>query len=1369
MTSEDRLLDYLKKVTIELHDARARLREVERRGLEPVAIVGIGCRYPGGVRSAAQLWELVAGGVDAISEFPADRGWDLEQLYDPDPESPLTTYAREGGFVDDVGDFDPGFFGIGPREALAMDPQQRLLLEASWEAIEDVGIDPATLRGSETGVFAGVLTQEYGADAIASAPPDLQAYLGMGAASSVLSGRVAYLFGLEGPAVTVNTACSSSMVALHLACQALRAGDCTLGLASGVTVMSTPLVFQQFSRLRGLAADGRCKSFGAEADGTGLSEGVGVLALELLSDARRLGHEVLAVVRGSAVNQDGASNGLTAPSGLAQQRVVRHALANAGLSASQVDAVEAHGTGTTLGDPIEAEALLATYGQGRKEGRPLWLGSIKSNIGHAQAAAGIAGVIKMAMAMRHGVLPRTLHAEEPSPEVEWSMGEVALLTEQVAWPRGEEPRRAGVSSFGISGTNVHVILEEAPPVDDGARSDGLVVPAGGVVGGGVVPWILSGRSARALRGQAGRLAELVEGRPELEPGDVGWSLATTRTSFESRGVVVGEDRKDLAEGLAALAAGEPATGVVEGVAGGGGEVVFLFPGQGSQWVGMAVELLDCSPVFAERMRECGQALGAHVDWSLEGVLRGEPGAPELDRVDVVQPALFAVMVSLAGLWQACGVTPDVVVGHSQGEIAAACVAGALSLQDAARVVAARSRALVELAGRGGMVSVALGVDALGGLLECLGDGISIAAVNGPASVVVSGDVQRLAELLQLCEQRGVRARKVAVDYASHSTQVEAVRKDLLGGLSGLVPRAGGVRFCSTVTGGMLDGEQLDKEYWYRNLREPVQFDGVVRDLLAQGLRTFVEVSPHPVLTVGVQETIEDVLGDDGALGTGEVSGFNRTAAGVGSFGAAGAGVIGSLRRGEGGPRRFLISLAEAWVRGARVNWHAVVEESAGGRVRLPTYAFQRERYWLQADGVGSGAGAGVSAWDVDPTVALGGVEDGFARELEGAPEGEREQLVLGAVRGQIAAVLGDVPADAIDPGVALLELGFDSLSALELRNRLSTLTRLSIPTTVVFDYPTPAALAGYLHLLLAGVLGGDGRLGELEAEHSAGARAGDGTVGTISSMFKQSHERGMIGDFMTMIGIASKFRSTFDNPSEAAGLAGMIGLAQGDASPELICIPPIVAISGPHQYVQFAKAFHGMRAVSAISLPGFIAGECLPASLDIAIEALADAVLRRDTEAPFVLVGYSSGGSLAHALACHLEGLGVCPAGVVVMDTYTLEDSAAADILHTVVDAIFEREGVYVSANDIRLTAMGAYVRLLAEWRPTEIATPTLLLRASESMPGLQANQEWQTSWRLSQAAVDVPGNHFTIMEDHAESTALAVRDWLLTTTLSRR
>ncbi|MFB8061740.1 type I polyketide synthase, partial [Kitasatospora purpeofusca] len=679
MSNDDKLRDYLKRVTADLQQTKRRLRDAEARRTEPIAIVGMACRLPGGVASPADLWRLVHDGADAMAPFPRDRGWDVDGLYDPDPDAAGKTYAEEGGFLADPGGFDAALFGISPREALATDPQQRLLLETSWEALERAGIDPTSLKGQPVGVYAGLMYHDY-AHHVLNLPEGLEGYFGIGNSGSVASGRVSYTLGLEGPSVTVDTACSSSLVAVHLAAQALRDGECTLALAGGVAVMATPEVFVDFATQRGLARDSRCKAYADAADGTGLAEGVAVLLLERLSDARRLGHEVLAVVRGSAVNQDGASNGLTAPNGPSQERVIRAALANARLTAADVDAVEGHGTGTALGDPIEAQAVLATYGQGRPAEQPLWLGSLKSNIGHTQAAAGAAGVIKMVEALRHGVLPKSLHIDTPTSKVDWDSGAVALLTERRDWPEVDRPRRAAVSSFGVSGTNAHIILEQAPVGDDAPQpSTEPAVTA--------TPLVLSAASEDALRAQAGAWGRLLAEQPDTALARTARTLVTARAALEQRAVVVAADREDTAAALDAVARGEEAAGVVSGRAEVSGRSVFVFPGQGSQWVGMGRRLLAESVVFAEALGEVGKALEPYVDWSLLDVVNQVPGAASLERVDVVQPVSFAVNVGLARLWASLGVVPDAVVGHSQGEIAAAHVAGILSLEDAAAVVA----------------------------------------------------------------------------------------------------------------------------------------------------------------------------------------------------------------------------------------------------------------------------------------------------------------------------------------------------------------------------------------------------------------------------------------------------------------------------------------------------------------------------------------------------------------------------------------------------------------------------------------------------------------------------------------------------------
>ncbi len=912
---------------------------------DPIAIVGVGCRLPGGVDSRAALWDLLASGTDAISSFPADRGWDLDGLYDAEPGVPGKTYVRQGGFLHQAAEFDAEFFGISPREATAMDPQQRLLLETSWEALEDAGVLPESLRGGDTGVFIGAVAPEYG-PRLHEGADGYEGYLLTGTTASVASGRIAYTLGTRGPALTVDTACSSSLVALHLAVQALRRGECGLALAGGATVMSGPGMFVEFSRQRGLAPDGRCMPFSADADGTAWSEGVAVLALERLSDARRAGHRVLAVVRGSAVNQDGASNGLTAPNGSAQEGVIRAALADAGLAPGDVDAVEAHGTGTALGDPIEAGALLATYGRERV-GEPLWLGSLKSNVGHTQAAAGAAGVIKMLLAMRHGTLPRTLHADRPSTHVDWSSGTVELLAEARRWPeRAGRPRRAAVSSFGISGTNAHLVIEEAP-AETPTEPPTVTAPTAELAP--TLAWPVSARSEEALRAQAARLREHVE-RVGADPVDVAHSLAVTRESFGERAVVVGGDRAELMAGLDALAAGHTRPKTVRGTAVSGGTAV-LFTGQGAQWVGMGRELYGAGGVFAGVLDEVLGVVGEVGGRSLREVMFAEAGSVDaglLGCTEFAQPALFALEVALFRALEARGVGVSVVLGHSVGEVAAAYVAGVFSLADAVRLVVARGRLMGALPVGGAMVSVGASEAELAGLVAGLGGRVSVAAVNGPASVVLSGEAGVLDGVVAGLVGRGVECRWLEVSHAFHSVLMDPMLEEFRRVAASVEfhrPRSG-VAVVSSVTGAVAGLDELgDPEYWVRHVREAVRFaDGVgaARDV---GVDTFVEVGPHAVLTVMAGQCLD---GDEGDLA-----------------------FVPVLRRDRPELETFTTALATLYARGAQIDWDAPNRKRDARRIDLPTYPFQRARFWLDpAPAAVPTAMAAGSSEDV-PTAAQG--------------------------------------------------------------------------------------------------------------------------------------------------------------------------------------------------------------------------------------------------------------------------------------------------------------------------------------------------------------------------------------------------------------
>ncbi|MGQ4513419.1 beta-ketoacyl synthase N-terminal-like domain-containing protein [Streptomyces sp. DW26H14] len=1345
MDNEDKLRRYLKVVTADLLQARKQSEELKRRADEPIAVIGMACRYPGGVRSPEDLWELAVTGRDAITPFPDDRGWDLDALYDPDPDHPGTSSTRQGGFLTDVADFDAGFWGISPREAIAMDPQQRLLLETSWQALERARIDPHSLHGSATGVFVGPSVTDYAA-LLARYPTGFEGLLLGGLAGAIISGRLSYLLGLEGPAVTIDTGCSSSLTALHLAARALRADDCSLALVGGVSVLVTPGSFVEFSIQRGLAPDGRCKSFGDAADGTSWAEGVGMVVVERLSDARRHRHPVLAVLRGSAINQDGASNGLTAPSGPSQQRVIRRALAAAGLQSFDVDAVEAHGTGTTLGDPIEAQALLATYGRDRRPGRPLFLGSLKSNLGHSQSAAGVGGLIKTVMSLRHGVLAPTLHADPPSTEVDWTAGDIELLHESRPWPKTEDrPRRAAVSAFGIGGTNAHVILEAVPEEDAGREGDGIAHRTLAAV-----PWLLSGRTPAAMRAQAARLAAFLANRTEpADPTDVGYSLATTRAALEHRGVVVAADRDHLLAGLDALAQGTPDAAVTTGATA-RGRLAFLFTGQGAQTPGMGRALYAQHPVFAEAFDAVCAHLDGPIGRSLRDLTFAEDDTPGLlERTGFAQPALFAVESALFRLLESWGVRPDFVAGHSIGEITAAHVAGILSIEDACALVAARARLMQSMPPGGGMVAVRAAEKDILPMLDQQAGLVSVAAVNGPASVVLSGDKKTLTTLVEGLADQGIRSRELRVSHAFHSPRVDGVLADFRSAIEGVSYAAPRIPVVPLAPGDADRGERMrSADYWVAQARAEVRFhDGVVR-LSEAGVTTFLELGPGGVLAA---------LGRD-------------------CLPPAGPGVpervfVPTLRKGRAEPAALLDALAALFVRGVPVDWRAVYAGTGAAQCDLPTYAFQRRRYWLAdhlpagasllaSQGITGGQGApppGIVPAEADPEMPS------LRGRLADRPREEWAQILLAEVRNQAAQLMGYDALEDVDTQRGFAELGFDSLTAAWMTERLAAVTGLELSRTLVIDCPTPSTVAAHLADRFAA-------FDDLEPPQAApiSVPAGPPPAGAgpaapppgepLSALFAQACAQGHVRDGLDLLAVAARLRVGAGSPP----MRKPVSFSQGLAGPTLVCIPSVVAPSNVYQYARMADALRTTHNMAVLPLTGYADDELLPPTRTDLVTAVAEAV-HSSVTGPYVLVGYSSGGWIAHEAAARLKDLDAAPESLVLLDSHLPGSAGLAEVQSGLLGGAYAEWTATQPPRGAELTAMAHHLQLFNDWAPTEISgMPTLLLRATERMGGRpRTGEDWQVRWGPGHDAVDVPGTHLSLVDEHAASTATAIVDWL--------
>lgn len=1297
-------------------------RNTQGRGSinEPVAVIGVGCRFPGDIDGPERLWDFLTEKKCAITAYP-DRGF-----------TNAGTFAESGGFLKDVAGFDNRFFDIPPDEALRMDPQQRLLLEVSWEALEHAGIIPESLRLSRTGVFVGVSSTDYVRLVSASAQQKSTIWDNTGGSSSIIANRISYFLDIQGPSIVIDTACSSSLVAVHLACRSLSTWDCDIALVGGTNVLISPEPWGGFREAGILSQTGCCHAFDKSADGMVRGEGCGVIVLQRLSDARLEGRRILAILTGSAVNQDGKSNGIMAPNPSAQIGVLENACKSARVDPLEIGYVEAHGTGTSLGDRIEAHALGMVFGRKRPGSGPLMIGSIKPNIGHLEGAAGIAGLIKAVLMVERGSLLPSGGFTEPNPAIPFTELGLRVVDELQEWPVvAGRPRRAGVSSFGFGGTNAHVIVEEAGSV--GADTVSGRADVGGS-GGGVVAWVISGKTASALAAQAGRLGRYVRARPALDVVDVGYSLVSTRSVFDHRAVVVGQTRDELLAGLAGVVAGRPEAGVVCGVGKPAGKTAFVFAGQGSQWLGMGSELYAAYPVFAEAVDAVVDELDRHLRYPLRDVIWGHD-QDLLNTTEFAQPALFAVEVALYRLLMSWGVRPGLVLGHSVGELAAAHVAGALCLPDAAMLVAARGRLMQALPAGGAMFAVQAREDEVAPML---GHDVSIAAVNGPASVVISGAHDAVSAIADRLRGQGRRVHRLAVSHAFHSALMEPMIAEFTAVAAELSVGLPTIPVISNVTGQLVADDFASADYWARHIRAVVRFGDSVRSAHCAGASRFIEVGPGGGLTSLIEASLADAQ---------IVS-------------------VPTLRKDRPEPVSVMTAAAQGFVSGMGLDWASVFSGYRPKRVELPTYAFQHQKFWLApAPSVSDPTAAGqIGASD-------GGAEllasSGFAARLAGRSADEQLAAAIEVVCEHAAAVLGRDGAAGLDAGQAFADSGFNSLSAVELRNRLTAVTAVTLPATAIFDHPTPTELAQYL-------------ITQIDGHGSSAAAAANPAerIDALTDLFLQACDAGRDADGWKMVALASNTRERMSSPVRNNVSKNVALLADGISDVVVICIPTLTVLSDQREYRDIANAMTGRHSVYSLTLPGFDSSDALPQNADMIVETVSNAIIDVvGGSCRFVLSGYSSGGVLAYALCSHLSVKHQRnPLGVALIDTYLPSQIANPSMNEGFspndTGKGLSREVIRVARmlnrlTATRLTAAATYAAIFQAWEPGRSMAPVLNIVAKDRIATVENLREERINrWRTAAAeaaysVAEVPGDHFGMMSTSSEAIATEIHDWI--------